>query len=332
MVWDGKKEGWLMKGVTLKRINWTIQFSVALMCLLFLSLTVFADMGRITTSDVEVREDYQQAIIMHNLEEEVLILGTELVAEDDTTILRFIPFPSEPAISLVKGEPFQVILDLIKRHQLVFITSTKSGTEIASAASVEILLNAKLGVHNVTVIKAGELLEFNQWVADFLESKGLRPGNDYSIIKEVAADYIERGIKYFVFDLVEVTPELQSVNPIAYYFKSNLLYYPLKTSNTFGGTGGINLFIIAPGTLCDPHTGAPLYITEREVYTLYSCMGPLGEKNPDTLQVSTSAKITKEEAEAIYPSAGDLFAESKSIFLQLICYTGEYSFEDDILP
>ena len=37
--------------------------------------TVHADMGRVTTSDAVVSEDSQKAIIFHNLEEEILILG-----------------------------------------------------------------------------------------------------------------------------------------------------------------------------------------------------------------------------------------------------------------
>jgi hypothetical protein len=45
--------------------------------LLFLRGSLYADMDRILTSEANVREDSQKAIILHNLHEEVLILGTE---------------------------------------------------------------------------------------------------------------------------------------------------------------------------------------------------------------------------------------------------------------
>lgn len=58
-----------------------------------------ADMGRIYATDAQVSEESQKAIILHSLEEEVLILGTDLKADKKTSIIRFIPFPSEPVVS-----------------------------------------------------------------------------------------------------------------------------------------------------------------------------------------------------------------------------------------
>ena len=55
--------------------------------------TVYADMG-------------QKAIILHNLEEEVLILGTDLKADKKAGIIRFIPFPSEPKVALASPDEF----------------------------------------------------------------------------------------------------------------------------------------------------------------------------------------------------------------------------------
>ena len=71
---------------------------------------------------------------------------------------------------------------------------------------------------------------------EFHESKGLVAGDDYQEVEHVASDYVKRDIKYFVFDLVEITAEAQYVEPISYLFKSKEIYYPLKTSNTFGSS------------------------------------------------------------------------------------------------
>ena len=305
-----------------------VKLLCALLFLFILLPAAHADMGRITTTDVNVREDSQKAIILHNLDYEVLILGTDLVSDRKTKILRFIPFPSEPKVSLAEKDAFEQALKLIKRHKLAFMYHTKGGAP--SATPVEMRFNARLGVHDVTVVKINEILEFGSWVREFLDGKGLPLGKDYREVEEVASDYVKRGFRYFVFDLVDVTPELHFVEPIAYRFKSKRLYYPLKTSNTFGGSGGIDLLIIAPGTLCDPF-GEALYITQKELYSLYPCMRALSKNGPYHVRISTSAEISRVETESVYAPAGKFFHENGSVFMQLISYNGEYDFDDDIL-
>ena len=288
--------------------------------------TVHADMGRVTTSDAVVSEDSQKAIIFHNLEEEILILGTDLKADKATTVLRFIPFPSEPTVSLVEGNPFQRVSELMKAHEMVFLQFSKSGS--SSAVPVEVVFSAKIGAHDVTVICINEITEFRNWVAGFLEGKGLAPGDDYQQVEHVAADYVKRDLKYFVFDLVEITPEAQFVEPIAYRFKSKALYYPLKTSNTFGGSGGIDLIIIAPRILCDtgPFCKA-LYMDNQD------CMSALIKKRPfsHAVRASTTAELSRAEVKSIYAPARNFYNKKESILMQLVSYYGKYDFDEDIL-
>lgn len=302
--------------------------------LLFCVFTVNADMGRITTSDAVVSEDAQQAIIFHNLEEEILILGTDLKADKKTTILRFIPFPSEPTVSLAEGNPFQRVSELMKEHNMVFLHFSKSGS--SSADPVEITFSAKIGAHDITVICINEIAEFKDWVAKFLKGKGLAPKGNNQQVVHVASDYVKRKIKYFVFDLVEITPEAQFVEPIAYRFKSREFYYPLKTSNTFGGSGGIDLIIVAPGTLCDtgPFSQALYMEKSEDIYKIYPpCLSPLSNKRPFSYPVraSTTAELSREEIKAIYAPAKSFFKKNEAVFMQLIRYYGEYDFDDDIL-
>jgi|GEM_PF-6543420 hypothetical protein len=55
-----------------------------------------------------------------------------------------------------------------------------------------------------------------------------------------------RGIRFFVLDYVEVGGEVRFVDPVVFEFASAKLYYPPKTTNSFGGKGEIDLFIAAP--------------------------------------------------------------------------------------
>lgn len=308
---------------------------IGVLALLSLSYacTAYAVMGRITTSDTIVSENSQKAIIFHNLKEEILILGTDLKAGAATTVLRFIPFPSEPVVSLVEGNPFQQVSKLMKQHKMVFFQFSKSGS--SSVLPVEVTFSAKIGAHDVTVVSINEIAEFRRWVSAFLESKGLVLGDDYLPVEHVASDYIKRGIKYFVFDLVEITPEAQFVEPVAYRFKSNELYYPLKTSNTFGSSGGIDLTIISPVTLCDPLHSKSLPLTAEASIHVRS----LTEEETllrkvlggNAMQASTSAQLSREDLTGIEPQVEKFFQENEPVFMQLIRYWGKYSFGDDLL-
>ncbi len=312
------------------RKNAILIFFVILLPLIF-SLGTRADMGRLMTSEANVREDFQKAIIIHDFKEEVLILGTDLKADKNTTILRFIPFPSEPSVSLAEGNPFQQVSELISNHHLKFVQYTKTMEGVSSsAASIKVLLDKRMGAHNVTAIKIDEITDFKSWVESFLADKGFSPAGNYEKVEEVAADYVRRGINYFVFDLVEVTPELTSIKPLVYRFKSDKFYYPLKTSNTFGGTGGINLVVITPGTMVDPIIGNSVYRSKNGEYSIYPSLDPLTENGLFAVEASTSAEISKDELKSVYNDGEDLF-ENEPIFLQVINYYGEYDFSDDIL-
>jgi hypothetical protein len=326
-------DGYLGRSIDfIKEGNMQKHMMLVLFVLLVYVAPVYGDTGRILTYPADVREDYQKAIILHNFDEEVLILGTDLISDRKTKILRFIPLPSEPKVILTEGDPFKSAFEIIKKHNLSFIYATKS-IDGSSTAPVEMRFNAMLGAHDVTVVKVNQIREFGNWVQKFLDSKELPLGKDYQQVEEIAADYVERDIRYFVFDLVDVTPEIHFVKPLVYRFKSKALYYPLKTSNTFGGSGGIDLIIIAPVTLCEPLLGEDLYSQQKELYSRYPCMNALSKKNPFTypVNVSTSAEISKAETESVYAPDEEFFQDGEPIFMQLIRYHGKYDFDDDIL-
>jgi len=145
-----------------------ILFAIYLL-ILFCPAILMADKGLFWwTMDAELSQDSQKAIILHNFKEEVLILGTELKASKDTGILEFIPFPSEPEISLAKGNPFEEINKLLQKKRIEFAVFTKGGS---SAEPVEIRLSQKIGLHDVTVIKINDINGFNKGSVKFFMCK-----------------------------------------------------------------------------------------------------------------------------------------------------------------
>jgi hypothetical protein len=83
---------------------------------LSLTFNVYADMERIYVSNesATVSEDAQKAIILPNLTEEVLILGPDLRASQETRLIRFRPFPSEPIVGLAPADDFEKAAAMMK--------------------------------------------------------------------------------------------------------------------------------------------------------------------------------------------------------------------------
>jgi hypothetical protein len=298
----------------------TVGFAV-LFCSLFIKpFEADADRGMLVVSrfPAVVTEEAQKAIIMYNLEEEALILGTDLKADRKTGVLEFIPFPAEPSVSLAPEKAFSFATGLVRKHNLSFETVKwsdrslrKGGGEVSAPSPVEIRFNARLGAHDLTVIKVNEPALFTAWVDRFFKQKGLPRKEGYPDIEAVVDDYVKRGIIYFVLDYVEVTEEARSIDPVLYGFKTKELYYPLKTSNTVGGKGTIDLIVFAPEWVCAWGRAG-------------GCFGLGGWRG------STIARVHMEELKGIYPDAGTLFKDA-SVFMQVAEWRGTYEFTHDIL-
>ena len=138
-----------------------------------------------------------------------------------------------------------------------------------------------------------------------------------------------RGFDYFVLDAVDLSVEKRFVDPVVYRFATTSLYYPLKTSNTFGGKGEIELFIAAPTTLCSPDSNGPFEPFDKAI-------NAAGDIADDCLnlrvEASTSAMLVPEEhdLESIYPAVGSFFGD-RPVYLQAIRYVGDYRFDSDVL-
>jgi hypothetical protein len=287
--------------------------------LLFIAGAAHADKGPVLWhKDVNLSQESQKAIIFHNAKEEVLILGTELKASRETEILEFIPFPSEPEVSLAKGNPLEEAARLIDRKGLVFefasFGAVKGGGE-KTTAPVEIRLSKKIGLHDVTVVKIHAIDRFDRWLEDFFKSKGIQADREkLSAVYRNAQDYIGRGIHYFVFDQVRVSESVRLVEPLIYRFKADRIYYPLKTSNLIGGTGAVEMILVLPGSITED--------IWRSIWKIFSRGGD------SDIKISSSSKVYPDELTALYPDAS-FFHGSAKIYLQVVKYSGAYDFKDD---
>lgn len=289
---------------------------------LFLSGRLHADMGAIhvSSTDVSVSEPAQKAIVLHNGAEEVLILETDLKASKRTEIVRFIPFPSEPTVTLAPENAIREMGKLVQAKRLQYITyfQTKGGGEsIQKQPVAELVSRAKLGAHDVAVVKIHDAEHFKGWVRDFFKAKQqLQKGPELEHVAQVARDYVKDGIPFFVFDCVTIDNSDKSVEPVMFQFKSKKLYYPLRTSNTLGGTGEVQLFFVAIDCVRQPfNNGYHMHLP--------------GSGEASSFLFSNLAEVKPEELTSFYPSAATFF-EGKRTFLQSANFSGALHFERDL--
>jgi hypothetical protein len=213
------------------------------------SSSVSADRGGIPlVPQIKVLEPGQKAIIAWNGKEEVLILSTDVKANQSTLILELLPLPSNPkAVEKANYTSFMKLQEIIQRHIGTYWKSRSSpdqAGQVRFEESVVVTFHEKIGAHDITVVKAENASELAVWINDFLRENSVTDGLSIEEYEAIFEDYISRGFPYFALDLVEVSPAEKSVEPILYRFETSFLYYPLKISTLFSGDTGITLFIL----------------------------------------------------------------------------------------
>lgn len=215
-----------------------------------LSPVALADRGMVPISDVSVYGPGQKAIIAWDGGEEILILSTDVRASRASQVLEILPLPSEPKIEKGDFASFKQLDKLIKEHFPVALGDRfGKGTLGPPEAGVEIVFHEKIGAHDITVVKAADSNELVQWAEKFLKDAGIEHKISSPKLESVTQSYMAQDINYFVFDLIEVSSEPKSIEPIVYRFDTDFLYYPLKISTLASGWTDINLFLLTPQPL-----------------------------------------------------------------------------------
>ena len=222
--------------------------SIALIFIVLAVLTVspvHGDRGLIPVSpDVSVYEPGQKAIIAWNGQDEILILSTDVTSSKQTLVLELLPLPSEPKVESASFQSFVEIQRLIWDEGAASYGRTLNE---AKAASLEIVFNEKIGAHDITVVKATDTTELVDWMKNFLQANSITENVSLGEFEPAVEDYMGRGFRYYVLDLVTVTPEERTVDPILFHFETSFLYYPLLITSPVPGETKLTLFLLTNG-------------------------------------------------------------------------------------
>jgi hypothetical protein len=263
---------------------------------------VYADRGIIPVSPgISVYEPGQKAIVAWNGCEEILILSTDVTASGKTLVIELIPLPSKPQVEAANFTSFQEIQNLIW-EELKYSTRNK-----ARSGSVEVIFHEEIGAHNITVVRAGNAVELVDWIGQFLKANGVNEAVSLGDFDKPVKDYMGRGFHYYVLDLITVTPDEKSVDPILYKFNSSFLYYPLAITSPLPGETNITLFLLTEEKVNGDHL--PI---EKAYYQI------LGQ-SPQPIEFT----LSKGELSKIDPRIGEIFDEGA--WLTVLKYEGNLS-------
>ena len=219
---------------------------VGFFILLLVAPAASADRGMIAPPGTSVYEPGQKAIVAWNGEREVLVLSTDVYGSDNTWALEILPLPSEPTVEAGKFDSFIAVQDLLLRYTRDMYAQRgygKAGPE--NVPQLEVVFHEQIGAHDVTVAMVDNAQELVNWAENFLGARA--QDISWGKLEELATVYIQRGIKYWVFDLIDLSDHTKSHEPIVYTFESNRLYYPLEISSLASGTTEITLYTLTSG-------------------------------------------------------------------------------------
>ncbi|MGM0603142.1 MAG: DUF2330 domain-containing protein [Bacillota bacterium] len=220
-----------------------------------ISSYALADRGSIPFQPgIRIFEPNQQALIAWNGEEEILILSTELYADQDTKVLEVLPLPHEPEIKKSSRDVLRKANELLTVDQLKqMLQPVTRSSDSKNLPGGEVKQEVVIGSHDITVVKVLNENTFTDWVNNYLRKKGENNPVIPEELKETIKKYIDKDYNYFVFDTVDVGSKPYFNEAIYYKFKSNKLYYPLEITKSDHGESSVDLLVLTESNLINFH-------------------------------------------------------------------------------
>jgi hypothetical protein len=223
-----------------------------------LSSTGLADMGSIPfKAGTRVFEPSQNAIIAWNGREEVMLLATELRASAKTKVLEVMPVPSKPSVTKGEFRSFVLANNLIRWKTRNDSGGSSDGVDPFAGDLPErrpagrVVEHKRIGTHDLRIAEVLNEKGFTDWALDYLTKQGAPEPTIPQVFKDVIAEYLQDGYRWFVFDVVELGPELVKKDVLRFHFRTDYLYFPLRITRVESGDTLIKLLILTHDSLAN---------------------------------------------------------------------------------
>jgi len=288
-----------------------------LMALLFGEPSI-ADMGSIPFKPAaKVLEPTQRALIACNGKEQILILTTDLQADQETKVLEIMPFPSEPTVTKADADVFKKATDLINkklpRTGGAFRSLAESSFESADTPPAgTVTFHERIGAHDVSTTHVENPEGFVQWAQDYLKTQGVDNPVIPPALAGVIGEYIRENFTWFVFDVVSLSKTPVTKEAIQFRFKTGFLFYPMRITRTEQGDTTVTLLIMTTRLI------APKFF--------------LGISRDKIRMVHQPVMLTGAEVSGLSKDIFGLLGSPESIQIRNWQITGRLdSFEDDVI-
>jgi hypothetical protein len=151
---------------------------------------------------------------------------------------------------------FEKIQEIINEHFSVESEQRHYGWGENGKNGLSIVFHEKIGAHGIVVATTRDSTELVNWINNFLEDCNVTQNFSLGAFEPVIMNYVARGFRYYVVDIITVLQDPRSVEPILYWFETSFLYYPLVITTPLGGYTSIALFLL---TEKDVRTVSPEY-------------------------------------------------------------------------
>jgi hypothetical protein len=188
--------------------------------------------------------------------------------------MEMLPLPSAPYdIQPANVSAFKTFINLynekMKRLDISPATEagglkgTPSGVDtVQEFQGIDVVFSSSVGLHDITVVKLENTDHFVQWATGFAASQGVTGITIDERLNRSVAGHLNRSISYFVFDIVNVSGEKRTAEPLAYFFNTTFLYYPLNVTydalpTSYWSRNHISVFLVADGVVREEDSYVP---------------------------------------------------------------------------
>jgi len=240
-------------------------------CIILSSIhVVSADGGFVPFKDFDVEEPGQRAIIAWNGSREMMILSVDAIAEGQTSVVHIVPFPEMPHVSRGNASSFQRLEETLNWDPYGGYYGGNDGQSGGQGGGNGSGYTPYQLTSSRTIIPlhAESSEDVLAWVDGYiLDNQGDEETHPDRFM-EIIESYISKGIQDFIIDIVDLSENITTVEPIVYEFNTTSLFFPLEISSMIKGSSLIQLALIVDDTVpydITSMTGSPLERTMNMV-------------------------------------------------------------------